>query len=50
MPLHATTDAIAGFGWTFDELAGHHLDLGAAMRTEAAHLARLATAAAPVAA
>lgn len=50
VPLHTTTDAIAGFGWNFDELAGHHLDLSAGMRTEAAFLAHLAAAAAPVAA
>lgn len=50
LPLHTTTDAIAGFGWSFDELASHHLDLSAAMRTEVGHLARLTAAGAPVAA
>ncbi len=41
VPLHRITDAIATNDWTFDELAGHHLDLSTAMRAEVTHLAGL---------
>lgn len=37
-PLFETTDAIASFAWTMDELKAHHVALNNAMRVELAHI------------
>jgi flavin-dependent dehydrogenase len=41
LPVVRAADAMASFAWTLDELAGHHRDLSAALKAEAAFLHRL---------
>jgi menaquinone-9 beta-reductase len=41
LELFEVTEAIAGFGWTLEDLAVHHRKLSAAMQREVEHLATL---------